>query len=218
MDAIHDLTAAYALNALSPAEAEAYEAHLAQCEQCRSALAKMSDTAASLAWAVEAPAPPARLRASILDAAAAERSNVVPLPVRRSVAFRAVASFAAVAACAAVAFGIWAATLSGGRSCVAGWRCSSLAAGRGFLAVDQTGQGVIVLTSLPKAPTGKTYEAWVIPRGGAARPAGLFAGGDSTTVVRLEQMVPRGATVAATVERAGGARAPTRAPILAVRA
>jgi anti-sigma-K factor RskA len=157
------------------------------------------------------------LRESILGAAAAERSNVVPLPMRRSPAFRAVASFAAVAACLAIAFGVWGAT-RGGSACAAGWHCSALANGRGLVAVDQTGQGVVVVNELAKAPAGKTYEAWVIPKGGAPRPAGLFAGGESTTVVRLAQMVPRGAVIAATVERAGGVQAPTSAPVFSVRA
>ena len=214
MESIHDLTAAYALDALSPAEAAEFETHLAQCELCRDALAALTDTAASLAWGVDAPAPPDRLRASILAQAAAERSNVVPLPARRSVAFRAVASFAAVAACAAVALGIWGAT-RGGSSCAAGWRCSTIADGRGVVTVDPMGQATMIV-HLPKAPAGKTYEAWVM-KDGTATPAGLFTGGDSTTV-HLTRPVPRGAQVGATVERAGGAQSPTSTPIFAVRA
>lgn len=212
MDTIHDLTAGYALDALSPAEAAEYEAHLAQCEQCRDALAALGDTAASLAWAVDAPAPPARLRAAILSRAAEERSNVVPL--RRPWAFRATAAAAAVAACAAVALGVWGAT-RGGSSCAAGWRCSALADGRGIVTVDPTGQAAMVVR-LPVAPAGKTYEAWVIENG-AARPAGLFSGG-ATTTVRLTRTVPRGATIAATVERAGGVQAPTSTPVFSARA
>lgn len=214
MDAIHDLTAAYALDALSADEAAEYEAHLAQCEQCRNALAALSDTATSLAWGVDAPAPPARLRESILAQAAAERSNVVPLPARRTAAFRAVASFAAVAACAAVALGVWGATRSGGSSCAAGWRCTALADGQGLVTVDPMGQAAMVV-HLPEAPAGKTYEAWVIENG-AAKPAGLFHGG-ATTTVRLTRTVPHGAQIAATVEHAGGVQAPTSQPVFAVR-
>ena len=62
------------------------------------------------------------------------------------------------------------------------------------------------------APRGKTYEAWIIPPGKAARPAGLFAGG-GRSVVHLRGPVPAGAVVAVTVERAGGASAPTQQPI-----
>ena len=40
----HDLTAAYALDALDPDEAEAYERHLSQCEECREHLAELNET------------------------------------------------------------------------------------------------------------------------------------------------------------------------------
>ena len=32
---LHELTAAYALDALDPEERETYEVHLAQCDRCR---------------------------------------------------------------------------------------------------------------------------------------------------------------------------------------
>ena len=38
-EAIHDLTAAYALDALDAEEQELYEGHLATCERCREELA-----------------------------------------------------------------------------------------------------------------------------------------------------------------------------------
>jgi hypothetical protein len=58
----------------------------------------------------------------------------------------------------------------------------------------------------------------VIPHGAAPKPAGLFRGGSPTTVLRLKEPVPRGAVVAATVERAGGVSAPTRRPVFSARA
>jgi anti-sigma factor RsiW len=104
MDA-HDLTAAYALDALDPDEAEAYERHLSQCEECREQLAELNETAAALAFGAVAPAPPVRLRESILEAAAAERTNVVPLLRRRWVS-RGLAVAAAAAACIAVGLAV----------------------------------------------------------------------------------------------------------------
>ncbi len=101
----HDLTAAYALDALDPDEAEAYERHLGQCEECREQLAELNGTAASLAFGTVAPAPPARLRESILDAAAAERTNVVPL-VRRRWVSRGLAVAAAAVACIVVGLAV----------------------------------------------------------------------------------------------------------------
>src|SRR5436309_12037394 len=100
-----DRPAAYALDAPAPDEAEAYERHLSQCEECREQLAELNEASAALAFGAVAPAPPARLRASILDAAAAERSNVVPLLRRRWVA-RGLAVAAAAAACIAVGLAV----------------------------------------------------------------------------------------------------------------
>jgi anti-sigma-K factor RskA len=226
---VHELTPAYALDALDAEEREAYEAHLGRCEQCRDELASLRETVGALAWGVESPPPPARLRARLLEAAAAERQNVVPLPVRRPWAFRATAAAAAVAACAAIGLGIWAATLSRSLNSERSARARderaaqivadpaarkiALRGGGGVLAVDPTGRAVLVVRQLPAAPAGKTYEAWVIPRGGTPKRAGLFPGGDSMALVPLQESVPRGSVVAATVERSGGVDAPTQTPV-----
>jgi anti-sigma-K factor RskA len=83
-----------------------------------------------------------------------------------------------------------------------------------MVAVGRNGVGVLVVDRLPAAPDGKTYEAWVIPRGGKPVRAGTFDGGDGMTMVKLQMPVPMGATVAATVERDGGVDAPTTKPVL----
>jgi anti-sigma-K factor RskA len=219
----HDLTAAYALHALDAEEREAYEEHLAQCARCRDEFAQLQESAAALAWAVDAPAPPAALRTRILTEAAAGRENVVPLPLRARRAWQAAA---AVAACAAVGLGVWAATLHDSLGIARAHESAlqvvvdpsshtvALQGGRGMVAVGQDGVGVLVVDRLPAAPSGKTYEAWVIPRGGKPVRAGTFDGGGGMTMVKLEMPVPKGATVAATVERDGGVDAPTTKPFL----
>jgi anti-sigma factor RsiW len=231
---LHDLTAAYALDALDADEAREYETHLAQCERCREELSALSESATALAWAVDAPVPPAALRGRILSAAAAERVNVVSLPLRRAWPVRAAATVAAVAVCTAVGLGIWATALSHSVNRERTARAAdalaleiladpasrriALDSGSGVVAVDPRGEAVLVVNRLPKAPVGKTYEAWVIPRNGSAKPAGVFGGGDDMTIVRLQRSVPRGSTIAATIERAGGVDAPTASPILRARA
>jgi hypothetical protein len=141
----------------------------------------------------------------------------------------AVASVAAVAACAAVGLGIWATSLSNSldreRSANAryaqaidlvgeGAQVKALAAGEGGLLVAPGGgRAALVVCGLSRAPAGKTYEAWVI-EGNTPRPAGLFRGGGGCAPpVLLERAVPTGAIVAVTLERAGGVQAPT-SPIL----
>jgi anti-sigma-K factor RskA len=221
MDA-HDLTAAYALDALGDAERAEYEAHLAQCERCRTELAGLTESASALAWAVESPAPPGELRARILDAASAGRENVVPLTARR----RVWQGLAAAAACVAVGLGIWAATLHNSLANERGHESAlrlvadpasqkvPLQGRRGMVAVARDGHAVLVVDSLPPAPAGMTYEAWVIPQRGKPLRAGTFDGGDGMTMVELRMPVARGATVAATVEHDGGVDAPTQKPFL----
>lgn len=210
---IHDLTSAYALDALDDVERADYEAHLAQCEPCREELASLTEAAAALAWAVESPAPPAELRARLLDAAAAGRENVVPLHRRRL--WQGVS---AVAACAAVGLGIWAATLNSTlhreRARAAAIQVVALHGRTGMLAVTGSRDAVLVVDRLPSAPSGMTYEAWVIPKGGKPQAAGTFVGGHGLATVHLGMKVPRGAIVAATLEHAPGADAPTSKPLL----
>ena len=50
-ESIHDLSAAYALDALDDDERRAYEDHLAGCERCREEVASFSSTAGALAYA-----------------------------------------------------------------------------------------------------------------------------------------------------------------------
>jgi anti-sigma-K factor RskA len=68
-----------------------------------------------------------------------------------------------------------------------------------------SGNDASIVTCLDPAPSGKTYEAWVIEND-VPRPAGLFRGGCDT--VELTRPVQSGATVAVTLEAAGGTETP----------
>ena len=225
-DALHDLTAAYALDALDPEDVREYEEHLARCERCREELASLSEAAGALAYATEAPAPPPELRARILQQARNGRPNVVPLRPRWAVP---VAAVAAVAACAAIGLGIWASSLSNKLDrrndalaaqervarILAQPGAQTIAFDRGTLVVTRNGEGALVLRKLERARSGETYEAWVA-NGGAPQRAGLFNGGD-VVAVPLERPVPNGALVMVTLERAGGVDAPTSQPFVRVK-
>lgn len=201
---IHELSAAYALDALDADEREEFEQHLAQCAECQETVAAFHDTAASLAHGVEAPKPPRELRARILDEARGERENVVPLRPRW--ALRATGAVAAVAAVLAIALGIWAASLHnelGGRP-----EAFRLQGANGQLVVTADGGAALIVNDLAPAPSGKTYEAWVI-EGESPKPAGTFASGGAQTAFALTRAVPDGATVAVTIEPTGGSESPT---------
>jgi anti-sigma-K factor RskA len=225
-NALHDLTAAYALDALDPEDAREYEVHLARCDRCRAELVELSEAASALALAVDSPAPSPELRARILQQASRERANVVPLRPRWTIP---VAAAAAVAACAALGLGIWAASLSGKldrreealarqervAQILARPNSRTISFAQGTLVVTRTGEAALVLRNLDKAGSGLTYEAWVAGQG-APEPAGLFDGGE-VVAVPLERPVRDGASVLVTKEKAGGVEAPTRAPFVTVR-
>ncbi|MGH3035529.1 MAG: anti-sigma factor, partial [Gaiellaceae bacterium] len=70
------------------------------------------------------------------------------------------------------------------------------------------GEATLVVSGLERAPSGKTYEIWVI-KGETPRPAGLFDDAERRTAVALTRPVSGGDVVAVTLEVAGGVQAPT---------
>jgi anti-sigma-K factor RskA len=217
---VHELTAAYALDALDASEQREFEEHLRTCASCREELASFQTAAASLGFAVESPQPPPALRGRILERVHAERGVVVPLRRPRFV-LGAVSGLAAAAAVAAIGLGIWATSLSNDldrtRAALAivgdpSARSIDLSGATGRLVVAPEGRAALVVRSLAAAPAGRTYEVWVI-EGNRPRPAGLFEGGEQRNVVLLDRNVPADAVVAVTVEQDGGVEAPTGKPL-----
>jgi anti-sigma-K factor RskA len=226
---IHNLSAGYALDALDPEEREAFERHLDECESCREELVGFSEVSGALALAADRPAPSPELRERILADVRAERQNVVPLQPRRRLG-PALGILTAVAAVVAIGLGIYAISLNNqlddSRSALAAQRGAAgvladpaatsvaLATGTGRLVVSQGGDAVLVLDDLVAAPSGKTYQAWVV-QGSTPVSAGVFDAGATKTIVPIPQTVPDGAVVAVTVENAGGASTPTLPPVAA---
>jgi anti-sigma-K factor RskA len=226
-DDLHALVAGYALDALDRDDQRAFEKHLAVCERCREELAGLREAAAALAFGAAGPAPPPELKGRILAQASGERQTVVPFRRRTRDWTAQLAAAAAVAACAALALGIWAATLKsdldaarsrgndGALVAVLAQRGARVVpmSGGGKLAYAPSGSATLVVNVSP-APSGKTYEAWVI-EGGKPRRAALFRGRDGASVIRITKPVRAGSVVAVTVERSGGVEQPTRRPLMA---
>jgi anti-sigma-K factor RskA len=218
-DDLHSLAAAYVLDALDDNERREFEQHLEDCPACAEELDSLRDAASALAFAVEGPAPPPSLRESILERARAERPpEVASIRSRRRYALPVVTAVAAVAACAAIALGVWASTLNsdldseqrtidqiGSVLSDGGARTIALTPQRGQLVVAPSGNAVLVASGIQPAPSGKTYEAWVVPAKGAPVPAGIFRGGNDA-VLLLNRDVPRGTKVAVSLEPAGGSQ------------
>ena len=214
-DDVHALVGPYALDALDEGEEVSFEQHLALCERCREELASLREAAAALAYGTPSAVPPPELKQRILAQARAERPNVVPLRRRRNWT-APLAAAAAVAACAAVVLGIWAASLQNSQDPLEnvlskpGSKLVSMGSAGG-VAVAPDGTAVLAV-AVPPAPGDKTYEAWVI-QAGKARPAGLFRGRAGTSIVEMPLRVPSGSVVAVTLERRGGVQQPTSKPL-----
>ncbi len=88
---------------------------------------------------------------------------------------------------------------------------------RGTVLVNPSSGVLIVASNLPVLPAGKTYEMWVIPKGGAPRPAGLFQAdtqGNAIHVLAGPVDVATTGAVAVSVEPEAGSTAPTTTPII----
>jgi anti-sigma-K factor RskA len=84
----------------------------------------------------------------------------------------------------------------------------------GFVAVPPGSPGYMVLTDVPAAPAGKTYQAWFIA-GGKPTSAGTMApGADGSVIADGMQPVPGTAVIAVTIEPSGGSVQPTSDPII----
>jgi anti-sigma-K factor RskA len=217
----HALAAAYALHALDEEEEHSFEQHLAVCERCRQELDGLQQAAAGLAYVAAGPAPPPELKDRILAQARAERENVTSLPGRRRNWTAPLAAAAAVAASVAIGLGVWTATRPTGENAFTrvlaqpGARLIGMG-GDGAVTVAPNGEAALLLR-VPRAPSGKTYEAWIMqPR--KTKPAGIFRGADGATVFKIPGRVPRGAVIGVTVERAGGVDQPTQKPFAATKA
>jgi len=84
------------------------------------------------------------------------------------------------------------------------------------LAVGSNGRGLLVLDGVRVAPVGRAYQAWVVTRSAGAEPlpAAVFSGIEG--VVPLTARVQPGFIVGITIEKPGGAPAPTKSFQLAV--
>jgi anti-sigma-K factor RskA len=225
---IHELTAGYALDALDPDERREFEAHLDECDRCREDLASFWTVTEALAVGASGRAPSGDLRGRILAAARAEPQVVVPFERRRRRVLPALSTAVAVAAIALVAVGFWALRLASDlddtrsalerqREAAAvladpSARTVAFEAGTGRLVVTDDGRAALLVSGLDRAPSGKTYEMWVI-EGGTPAPAGLFAGDERA--VPVEGTVDTGDVVAVTIEDEGGATTPNLPPIAA---
>lgn len=217
-----ELVAPYAFGALDDAEHEAFEEHLAGCADCVRELDAVRDALLVLAHAGGDSAPPASLRERVLTAIAQEtRPEAKPTRAkRRRWTLTLVPVFAVAAAVAIAVVLVTGSSTPGPLRGLGDYSTVALrgAGGQraGTVYVGLTGK-TVVRASLPSAPAGKVYEAWVMVGGHVsdAEPAGLFPGG--TQYVALSKIAHPGDVVGFTLEPAGGSPQPTAQPLATAR-
>ncbi|HET6625873.1 MAG TPA: anti-sigma factor [Nocardioidaceae bacterium] len=233
---LHTLSGAYAIDALSREEAERFKTHLDACPSCAQEVRELQAAAARMG-AIEGTAPPAYLKARVMQAA--DREPQLPPTVRHPGGVRSStrpAWFPRLMVAAAVALLVAAAGI--GYSQLRGENApeSQLASGvvRVFDAPDAheatiptaNGGTVTVATSpslnrmavdtegLPDLDEGQVYQLWEITDDAIAS-AGLLSDPDAGAAM---PMPAEGAEVAISVEPAGGSEQPTTEPIMTVTA
>jgi anti-sigma-K factor RskA len=88
---------------------------------------------------------------------------------------------------------------------------------RGNVFVNPRSGVLLIAANLPPAPAGRIYEMWVIPKGGAPRPAGLFqsdASGSAIHILPGPLDVAATNAIAVTLEPESGSAGPTTTPII----
>ena len=231
---LHTLTGAYAAHALSDTERQTFERHLQACPACEREVRELQATATRLGAAVATP-PPAALWDRIQAAVRVTRQlspRIGPADRRRP---RFSPLLAVAAALLVVAVSLAVLNLDLGRrldrppptvdqvaAVLAAPDARTVAArpgspGQSRVVVSRArGQAVFVASGLPAAPKARTYQLWLIGADGP-RSAGVVDPGAGGRVTRLlDGRVGQARQVALTVERQGGAPAPTSDPVVVV--
>ncbi|MFJ8963261.1 anti-sigma factor domain-containing protein [Lentzea sp. NPDC102401] len=235
---LHMLTGVYAMNALPEDERAEFEEHLADCASCAQEVAELQATSVRLSLSTEIE-PPSHLRSQVLAKAAAtpqlppETTATVTVLASRSPKkwlMRASLLTTAAAVFGAVVLGVQGVQdrneLDELRQSAAGYSQvsdllnapdaklvsdSASAGGKGTVVVSPSrGKAVFLASGLPKLPSDRTYQLWMVGPDGP-RSAGLL---------RDEPVVAEGLAdaqkLALTVEPSGGSSSPTTTPVLAI--
>ena len=215
--------AAYALHALDPEEAAAFERHLEQCTICRDELTAFRSVIDALPMSVPAVTAPRRLRRHVMAAVAAEPKRTATPPPRRSwlpqfaiVSPRIGMGLAAVVAAVVIA-GALVIPGSGPSSRVV---TAQVIGHSGNAKLRITGgHAELIVNHLSAPPAGKIYEVWLARAGHAPSPTkALFSvtrsgAGDVEVPGDLHGVD----AVMVTTEPAGGSLTPTTPALIRAR-
>jgi anti-sigma-K factor RskA len=230
-DHVDELIPAHVLGALDAEESARVQRHTATCPGCMAQLRDAEQATSLLALSAPQVPAPAALRDRLMAAVESEPQTAAEPAVvaagappqrerRQTLGWwprfaRIAAPVLAVAVIALVAWNVSLRnSLTNTQDTIYGSATSAALPHVGTVFIDSDGQATLEANA-SAAPSGKTYQAWVIPPGGKPISAGIFSGG--RTSVQLAAAAHPGDTVAVTVEPAGGSAQPTSHPIAASR-
>lgn len=240
-DELRDEYEIYALGLAEGPERVELEEHLRRgCPQCTPAVAAALETVSALGLLADPQSAPARLRRRVLAAAGAEPEArswfswpmLVPaafalgalllwVETRNTLEYRQ-----AELAQARVDLEKQAAELGQLRPVLAflnqpgtklvNFGTPEPAPPRGSILVNARDGVLLMASNLPALPAGRTYQLWLIPKGGAPQPAGLFKSLANGTALyaRPGAVAAETSAVAVSVEPESGSPAPTTTPII----
>lgn len=230
-DDLHQLTGAYAADALDDAERAAFVSHLRHCASCADEAHELHATTSRLA-ALTDEIPPPRVKTDLMARLDGVRqlppvvSPIARAPRRSAKPAVRLALVAAAVALMTTLGATWTALQfrddarrQEALTQVLAAPDARTVAGTGAWAgskvvVSRTrGEAVLLATGIPAPAEGKTYEAWFIDEGAPPRPAGTFEPGDDGVRRIVDGDLGRASVVAITVEPDGGSTAPTSDPV-----
>ena len=205
-----DDVGAYLLGALNDLERQAFERHLRGCAECQEELARLRPAADALPGSVQQFEPPARLKASLMEAVQRE-ARVTELPRRRFTRPLAVAAVLLLGL--VVGFGV--AQLGGDETrTVAVTADKAMPQAGGTLDIED-GTGTLQLHDMPELRGPRVYQVW-LQHGDQLVPARTFEVGASGTGRVQLRGVDDADGVYVTREPRGGAQVPSEDPIVSV--
>lgn len=237
---IEELLGVYALDAVSPQEADLVEVHLRDCPRCRAEVAGHREVAASLAH-VGSSAPPgvwSRIAGSLEESPPQlDMARVVSMrsrPPRRAIPLRVAAAVAAIAAAVIAVLGVQVNHLDGRTSKFesalqrTGLDQAVQAAlfddtarrvelrsedGATFVqaVVRDNGDSYLVGNNLPKLPDDQTYQLWGVVNDQAVS---LGVLGSQPGVSAFKVAAPGVSMLALTAETAGGVVSSSKSPVV----
>jgi anti-sigma factor RsiW len=231
-----DDVGAYLLGALEPAEAAAFEGHVAGCAECRAEVERLRTAADALPRSVEPFAPPASLKRSLMEAVREESAQQAPAGrrtlrerlgldrlftgMRPELAWVSAAFVLAVGIALGVAVSQLTKSGSGEQRVVAGVVDRTRIHGASATLTvpeDHSGPAQLRVSGMPPPRPGQVYEIW-LKRGDQVQPGPLFnVDSQGNGVGAIPDDLGGVSAVLVTREHTGGAQRPGEVPIISAR-